>query len=134
MEITGLQRLDHVVNLFEAIGHEVINDDVIFEELLAEVSRAFEINEGLDALRWLFQPTTAVSLLFTYSASEGVRGIQPLRRFLELITVPERFEKSLAFIRVAVTEEDLLAFRGRRRLLRLIINRSLRRHFLAWFV
>ena len=86
---------------------------------MTELGRSFEVNKGIDALRCFLKAATSVFLFLTEGASEFVSSkFLPLfGHILELVLVPELFKECTAFIRVAVTKEDLLARGGRLRLL-----------------
>ena len=90
---------------------------------MTEFGRSFEVNKGIDALRCFLKAATSVFLFLTESASEFVSSkfLPFLRQIFELVLIPELLKECTAFIRVAVTQEYLLA-RGRRHgLLRLFL-------------
>ena len=90
---------------------------------MTELGRSFEVNKGINALRCFLKAATSVFLFFAESAGEFVSSqfLPFLGHILELVLVPELFKECTAFIRVAVTQEDLLARSGRLRLLLLAV-------------
>ena len=111
LQVTCLERLDHVVDLLEAVRHQIIDDHITFQELGAELLSSFKINERIDASGRLLETATSVFFLLAHRPRENMRcELLPLT-LLKLIPVPKFFEHSAAFERVAMAEENLFAFR-----------------------
>ena len=122
LQVTCLKRLDHVVDLLEAIRHQIIDDHITFQELGAELLSSFKINERIDTSGRLLETATSVFFFLADCTCENMRCfLLPLTLF-KLIPVPKFFEHSAAFERVAMAEENLFAFRRFDGLLHNVLN------------